>query len=66
MHFNQGDEVLFQKQLIINASLPKENEMIAVPIQPTKVVSYGSFLAVILSKKSSPGDGIFGRGVKGM
>ncbi|WP_268874502.1 lariocidin family lasso peptide [Chitinasiproducens palmae] len=34
-------------------------------VQPTKVVAYGSFLALILSKKSRPGDGIFGRGVKG-
>ncbi len=34
-------------------------------IKPTKIVSYGSFLAIILSKKSRPGDGVFGRGVKG-
>ena len=26
---------------------------------------YGSTLAVILSKKSSPGDGVYGKGVKG-
>jgi hypothetical protein len=35
-------------------------------IQPTKVIAYGSFLAIILSKKSVPGDGIFGCGIKGM
>jgi hypothetical protein len=35
-------------------------------VQPTKVVAYGSFLAIILSKKSRPGDGMFGRGVKGL
>lgn len=40
--------------------------MNAVSIQPTKVVAYGSFLAVVLSIKSAPGDGLFGRGVKGM
>jgi hypothetical protein len=39
-----------------------ESEM----IQPTKIVAYGSFLAIILSKKSTPGDGVFGRGVKGV
>jgi len=55
-----------QEQFFANASLLKESEMNAVLIKPTKVVAYGSFLAVILSKKSSPGDGIFGRGVKGM
>ncbi|MGL5784906.1 MAG: lariocidin family lasso peptide [Alphaproteobacteria bacterium] len=31
-----------------------------------EIRNYGSFAAVILSKKSSPGDGIFGNGVKGM
>ncbi|WP_425321705.1 lariocidin family lasso peptide [Bacillus swezeyi] len=29
-----------------------------------KVKNYGAFLAVTLSKKSKPGDGKFGRGVK--
>jgi hypothetical protein len=31
-------------------------------LQPTRITPYGSFLSVILSKKSHPGDGIFGRG----
>ncbi len=39
--------------------------MNTVLVKPTRIVTYGSFLAVILSKKSSPGDGLFGRGVKG-
>ncbi|SDV47379.1 hypothetical protein SAMN05216551_102530 [Chitinasiproducens palmae] len=43
----------------------KEMKMKTAAVQPTKVVAYGSFLALILSKKSRPGDGIFGRGVKG-
>ena len=30
------------------------------------VKQYGSFLTVTLSKKSSPGDGSFANGVKGM
>jgi hypothetical protein len=29
------------------------------------VKKYGTFLSVILTKKSSPGDGIHGNGVKG-
>jgi hypothetical protein len=33
--------------------------------KPAVIVSYGSFMSVILSKKSSPGDGMWGRGVKG-
>jgi hypothetical protein len=36
--------------------------MIKSLLQPTKIVSYGSFLSVILNKRSMPGDGIFGRG----
>ncbi|WP_445267848.1 lariocidin family lasso peptide [Trinickia acidisoli] len=39
--------------------------MIATSITPTKIIAYGSFLSVILSKKSRPGDGMFGRGLKG-
>jgi len=39
--------------------------MKAALIQPTKVVAYGTFLAVILFKKSRPGDGLWARGVKG-
>ncbi len=35
-------------------------------IQPTRIVAYGTFISVILSKKSVPGDGWLGRGVKGM
>jgi hypothetical protein len=35
------------------------------PITPSKIIPYGAFLSVILSKKSRPGDGVFGRGVKG-
>ena len=34
-------------------------------ILPTRIVSYGSFFAVVLSKKSSPGDGMYGRGITG-
>ncbi|WP_440130188.1 lariocidin family lasso peptide [Trinickia symbiotica] len=40
--------------------------MVNAFIQPSKIVSYGKFLAVILSKKSVPGDGWLGRGAKGM
>lgn len=33
-------------------------------IQPATITSYGAFLSVILSKKSRPGDGSRGRGVR--
>lgn len=39
--------------------------MIAALLTPTKITPYGSFLSVILSKKSRPGDGLLGRGMKG-
>lgn len=35
-------------------------------IPPTTVKAYGAFLSVVLSKKSRPGDGIHGRGRKGL
>jgi len=34
-------------------------------LAPTKIIPYGSFLSVVLSKKSHPGDGLLGRGTKG-
>lgn len=34
-------------------------------LQSAQVKSYGAFLTVTLSKKSKPGDGKFGRGVRG-
>ncbi|MDQ0723881.1 lasso peptide lariocidin [Paenibacillus sp. W4I10] len=33
-------------------------------VQVAPLKSYGAFLTVTLSKKSKPGDGKFGRGVK--
>lgn len=33
--------------------------------QPPAVIIHGAFLTTVLSTKSRPGDGSFGRGVKG-
>lgn len=39
--------------------------MVKRVIVPIRLTRYGSLMSVILSKKSTPGDGMFGRGQKG-